>query len=130
MRLIYRIILDKLTLKNLKHYKGCMGSLLFCNPAISKFPPLMFPCCCLQKAENCPTTFDFHLCTRWHLLWVKKCQKLHQQRFAYCLKVYCSNKMIYMYILYCITVGMSPDLRRLIMWMMNPLPQHRFVTAI
>ena len=39
----------------------------------------------------------------------------------------CMNKMIY--VLYCITVGMSPDLQRLIVWMMNPLPQHRFVTV-
>ena len=30
-------------------------------------------CYCLQKAENCPTTFDFHLCIQWRLLWVKKC---------------------------------------------------------
>ena len=39
----------------------------------------------------------------------------------------CINKMIY--VLYCITVGMSPDLQRLIVWMMNPLPQLRFVTV-
>ena len=128
---IYQMILEKLTLKNLKLYKGCMGSLTFLQPINFKVSTIG---ACILLAIACKK-----LKIAWQLLnficaysdtfyGLKDVNNYVSKDLPIATNFdICINKMIY--VLYCITAGMSPDLRRLIVWMMNPLPQHRFVTV-
>ena len=88
------IILDKLSLKNLKLYKVCMGSLRFLPLSnFAVFDGRYFLCYCLQRAANCSnlqtlSTFEFNLCVWRCLLWVnmhaneQKCKQWYQQKFS------------------------------------------------
>ena len=90
------MVSDKLSLKNSKINKGCLGSLTFLTPSnFAVFDSCYFLCYYLQRAENkwlkLTNSFNFvqlNLCIRWRFLRVnlyaneQKCKLWRQQRFA------------------------------------------------
>ena len=59
------MILEKLTLKNFKTLQRMYGLInVFATHQFQGFHHwcMYSPCYCLQKAENCVATFEFHLC--------------------------------------------------------------------
>ena len=76
----------EINFEKLETLQRMYGLIFVLQPSNFEVSTWYSPCCCLQKAEDCPTTFDFHLCIQWRLLWVKKCKQWCQRRLAYCYK--------------------------------------------